>query len=331
MTYNNALMDAITGEPPRTYGYGQVGESARARPPPPKKAPEVPLGGDSLNRAILGDRGVDVTRGEGLPQVSGPLNVSTSSSSAPPYSSFRPPISLSKDAAYIRKEFNKGGIHARNALLSSNQPRMRRLREESERQVDKNLVNDLVPPAFRLKDLTPIQSVPGSHFSTKSMLSHDDLVRRCAQGYRLPAGAPAHLKNMVDNAVTTAAKGLAKSSGSKYAKAWIKWEKWVSEHIPATNEGPVDPLVACGQHELVSAYITDMVSNTGSISSAQSAISAMQYYVGLSNLPFHKSSFMEAVIKGLKRSYGKSPEKRDGFTIGQVVDILNHIMTTEAA
>ena len=76
--------------------------------------------------------------------------------------------------------------------------------------------------------------------------------------------------------------GLAISSG-KYARDWFKWVKWVIEHTDGMGKqgALLTAFVACGQHELVAASLSDFVSHNVSISSAQSTLSALQYYLGL--------------------------------------------------
>ena len=122
--------------------------------------------------------------------------------------------------------------------------------------------------------------------------------------------------------------GLAKFFGTKYARAWKKFESWVAEYTVGMGEAgaPLTALVAAGKHELVAAYLTDLVTNSGSISSAQSTLSALQYYIGLTNMPFNHKSFLDAVMKGLKRQYSKVTEKVDGFTTGQVADMLDFVL-----
>ena len=43
-------------------------------------------------------------------------------------------------------------------------------------------------------------------------------------------------------------------------------------------------------------------------------------------MPFHHKSFLDAVMKGLKRQYAKVSEKVVGFTTGQVADMLDLVL-----
>ena len=216
----------------------------------------------------------------------------------------------------------------RQAVLRHNTPLYERLRERGEHEVFKNVYNTVMPKPYKLLDQPVRPEPPADHHAKRALLSHDDLVRRCAEGYRAPPGAPPALVKMIDDAVVQAGLGLAKSSGSKYARAWNKWEKWVSENTQgmAGQGASLSAFDAASKHELVAAYLTDLVTNSGSISSAQSTLSSLQYYIGLSNMPFHFKSFIEAVMKGLKRQYGKVAEKNDNFTTGQVVDMLYYLL-----
>ena len=45
-------------------------------------------------------------------------------------------------------------------------------------------------------------------------------------------------------------------------------------------------------------------------------------------MPLHHKSFLDAVMKGLKRQYAKVVEKVDGFTTGQVADMLDFVLRT---
>ena len=216
----------------------------------------------------------------------------------------------------------------RQAVLRHNMPLYARLRERGESAVFKNVYNAVMPKPYKLLDQPLRSEPPGDCHSQRALLTHNDLVRRCAEGYRAPPGAPPALAKMIDAAVVQAGLGLAKSSGSQYARAWVKWENWVSEYTLGLSEqgAPLSAFEAAGKHEIVAAYLTDLVSNSGSISSAQSTLSSLQYYVGLGNMPFHYKSFLEAVMKGLKRQYGKIVEKNDIFTTGQVVDMLYYLL-----
>ena len=216
----------------------------------------------------------------------------------------------------------------RQAVLRHNMPLYARLRERGESAVFKNVYNAVMPKPYKLLDQPLRSEPPGDCHSKRALLTHNDLVRRCAEGFRAPPGAPPALAKMIDAAVVQAGLGLAKSSGSQYARAWVKWENWVSEYTLGLSEqgAPLSAFEAAGKHEIVAAYLTDLVSNSGSISSAQSTLSSLQYYVGLGNMPFHYKSFLEAVMKGLKRQYGKVVEKNDIFTTGQVVDMLSYLL-----
>ena len=92
----------------------------------------------------------------------------------------------------------------------------------------KNVYNSIMPKPYKLLDRPVRPEPPVDHHAKRALLTHDDLVRRCAEGYRAPPGAPPALIKMIDDAVVQAGLGLAKSSGSKYARAWNKWENWVS-------------------------------------------------------------------------------------------------------
>ena len=216
----------------------------------------------------------------------------------------------------------------RQAVLRHNTPLYDRLRERGEHEVFKNVYNTVMPKPYKLLDQPVRPEPPADYYAKRALLSHDDLVRRCAEGYRAPPGAPPALVKMIDDAVAQAGLGLAKSLGTKYARAWGKWDKWVSENTlgMAGQGAPLSAFDAAGNHEIVAAYLTDLVTNSGSISSAQSTLSSLQYYIGLSNMPFHFKSFIEAVMKGLKRQYGKVAEKNDNFTTGQVVDMLYYLL-----
>ena len=43
-------------------------------------------------------------------------------------------------------------------------------------------------------------------------------------------------------------------------------------------DAPLPAFVSCSKHELVTAYLTDLVSTSGSISLAQSTLMALQYF-----------------------------------------------------
>ena len=325
------------GPPTRVYGRSGAALLCKASIPGVKlpaaahlaPAPEHRLGGDFFTQALLGD----VSPGEDFQGKSRPSLSKISSSPYPlPFPILQPSrvtVSGEQSSPSVpRLDIGNVGSGAlRQALSNRNEMFLRKVREEEQHEVFRNVCDTTQPMGFRLHDEPLVPSVPGSHFAGSAMLDHSDLVKRCAQGYRAPDGAPPHLRNMIDKAVTIAATGLAKSSGSKYARAWRKWTAWVDEFTVGDDQLPLDPVVSCGKHEIVAAYITDLVSQNGSISSAQSTLSALQYYIGLTNMPFHKSSFLEAVMKGLKRQFANVPEKQEGFTTGQVVDLLNHFMT----
>ena len=214
------------------------------------------------------------------------------------------------------------------AVYGHNLPLLDRLQEREQREVYRNVYECAMPKPFLLEDQPRRPEPPVDRFGGRALLSHSDLVRRCADGYRAPPGASPALVSLIDDAVAQAAVGLAKSSGSKYARMWKKFENWVSEYTVGLGRAgdPLTAFEACSRHEIIAAYLTHLVANSGSISSAQSTLSSLQYYVGLTNVPFHQKSFLDAVMKGLKRQYAKVAEKVQGFTTGQVADLLHFVL-----
>ena len=81
----------------------------------------------------------------------------------------------------------------RQAVLRHNTPLYDRLRERGKHEVFKNVYNSVMPKPYKLLDQPVRPEPPADHHAKRALLTHDDLVRRCAEGYRAPPGAPHNL------------------------------------------------------------------------------------------------------------------------------------------
>ncbi len=96
--------------------------------------------------------------------------------------------------------------------------------------------------------------------------------------------------------------------------------EWIAEFRNCND------LQACRNESLVSEYATNIVKTTGSVPAAKRAISSMQFYVGLSWMPYNKSYLNPALAKGLKSLYVKAPKKVEPFSTTQVLAMLGYLV-----
>ena len=78
----------------------------------------------------------------------------------------------------------------RKAVLRHNMPLYERLRERGKHEVFKNVYNSVMPKPYKLLDQPVRPEPPADHHAKRALLTHDDLVRRCAEGVQSPARRP---------------------------------------------------------------------------------------------------------------------------------------------